>query len=75
MSVPTPDTDPTLITGATECPTCSKDLPLVAEPIAWVEATGEILEYGPGTAECCGRLFVHSFEGLRVYRLQDEEGE
>lgn len=75
MTGTAPDTHPTLVVGTVVCPTCERERELVAEPCAWVQDTGEITEYGPGHAECCGRLFVHTFEGLRVYRLQDEEGE
>jgi hypothetical protein len=47
-----------------ECPTCGRDVELVADTEAWQFRGGRWrhTEYGPATGECCDLVIVDSFD-------------
>ena len=60
------------VAAIAKCPTCHKDIPLVAETEEWEQredATWEHVGWGPATGVCCGNLIVEFSEGYEVYPL------
>jgi hypothetical protein len=67
-----------VMAGIATCPTCDKDVELVAETEEWSEddKTGRWLHssYGPGMGFCCGNLVVDTHEGTFCYQLDQGAG-
>ncbi len=60
------------VTAFTKCPTCHKDVALVAETDEWEQrddATWEHAGWGPATGVCCDNLIVELSSGYEVYPL------
>lgn len=61
--------------GIGRCPTCGKDVELVAETEEWVERDGRKVHnsYGPACGVCCDVLIVDSWDGCSAYDLSGDE--
>src|SRR5260370_25975759 len=60
------------VAAVAKCPTCHKEIPLVAETEEWEQredATWEHVGWGQATGVCCDNLIVEVSNGYEVYPL------
>jgi hypothetical protein len=60
------------VTAIAKCPTCQKDIALVAKTEEWEQregATWEHAGWGPASGVCCDNLIVEFSNGYEVYPL------
>jgi hypothetical protein len=60
------------VAAVAKCPTCHKEVALVAETEEWEQredATWEHVGWGPATGVCCDNLIVEFPNGYEVYPL------
>jgi hypothetical protein len=60
------------VAAVAKCPTCHKEVALVAETEEWEQredATWEHVGWGPATGVCCDNLIVKFSNGYEVYPL------
>jgi hypothetical protein len=58
-----------------KCPTCHKEVALVAETEEWEQrddATWEHVGWGPASGVCCDNLIVQFTNGYEIYPLPSE---
>jgi hypothetical protein len=63
------------VVAIVRCPTCHKEIALVAETEEWEQredATWEHVGWGAATGVCCGNLIVEFSKDYEVYPLPDE---
>lgn len=57
-----------------DCSVCDEEVALWSDTESWVvKPDGKRLHssYGPAQGCCCGRLYVHSFEGCFEYKMRE----
>jgi hypothetical protein len=65
------------VAAVAKCPTCHKEVALVAETEEWEQredATWEHIGWGSATGLCCGNLIVELSNGYEVYSLPARKG-